>query len=491
MGEGINKELRGSNRLVNVCLTVECSIIAIAYFVEYLKHARTLGYAAVTALFCAAIIVPGWVIYNKKPDSGFIKHILGIGFPLFYIFVLFTTENTLTFTYAIPILVIASAYADSKYSLKESIGFSICNVGQVIYFFKKGIYNSENTAMVEIHIIIVLIIAVYSYFSVRRVELNNAEREGRISDEMNRTKELLDRIVSISRETNTSIEEVCNDISDLGLSIKSTSEAMEQVETGTSNTTEAVETQMNNTENISEKIQSVSSNYKVIVKNISDTLETIKEGKITISELASKSTETLTRGTEVTNKLSNLDTIMANMNSAVDIIAEITSQTSLLSLNASIEAARAGEAGRGFAVVATEISKMANDTQDAATKIQGMVNDVSAAIADVVDVTSEMINQITAQAETTEETVNNFEKIESNTDAIKACASEMSAAVDSLDDANKEIVDTIATISAISEEVAVNARDTLESCEGNIKTVDRIIVEMDKINELAASLIEE
>ncbi|MDF2802312.1 MAG: methyl-accepting chemotaxis sensory transducer [Anaerocolumna sp.] len=58
----------------------------------------------------------------------------------------------------------------------------------------------------------------------------------------------------------------------------------------------------------------------------------------------------------------------------VGIIDEISSQTDLLSLNASIEAARAGDHGRGFAVVAGEISKLAKDCAKAAKNTENLIN---------------------------------------------------------------------------------------------------------------------
>lgn len=75
-----------------------------------------------------------------------------------------------------------------------------------------------------------------------------------------------------------------------------------------------------------------------------------------------------------------------------EIILKISSQISLLALNASIEAARAGEAGRGFAVVAKEIDNLADSSKDTVSKIKTVTDRILVAVENLVATSKEMLN---------------------------------------------------------------------------------------------------
>ncbi len=129
---------------------------------------------------------------------------------------------------------------------------------------------------------------------------------------------------------------------------------------------------------VDEKIQagtrqsgSLNEKFALMKENINSALETnnrrIEENKVSIKD-AILDLESLMRIDEMASQ-----------------ILDITSQTNLLSLNASIEAARAGEAGKGFAVVASEIGNLASSSSATAAEIQNICNETKVSISKIKD----------------------------------------------------------------------------------------------------------
>ena len=239
-------------------------------------------------------------------------------------------------------------------------------------------------------------------------------------------------------------------------------------------------------ENTRKRFTEVAVAVEEIGNSMTLTLKALAEGKQDIEHLASEVEASVDNGTEVTEKLENLNQYMDEMNSIVELIGGITNQTSLLALNASIEAARAGEAGRGFSVVATEISGMATRTKEATVHITELISNVSNAIMEVVGVVSNMINGINEEKTGASNAEESFESIEDNTWAIQKNADTLSRSISELQNANKEIIDSIQTISAISQQVSAHAGETMQAEEENLNVMQDVSAIMQKLATLAA-----
>lgn len=128
------------------------------------------------------------------------------------------------------------------------------------------------------------------------------------------------------------------------------------------------------------------------------------------------------------------------INELTGTIMEISSQTSLLALNASIEAARAGEAGRGFAVVATEIGGLADQTSKAIKDISTIVEAVNAAVSNMAD----CLEETTAFLE--DAVLTEYKEFEQVSEQYQADADTYKVSMDSVRDAMAGLANSIEAI---------------------------------------------
>jgi len=83
----------------------------------------------------------------------------------------------------------------------------------------------------------------------------------------------------------------------------------------------------------------------------------------------------------IAEKLSAIQERADDITTVITTITKVADQTNLLSLNAAIEAEKAGEYGRGFAVVAREIRRLADQTAVATLAIERIIHEMRAAVS--------------------------------------------------------------------------------------------------------------
>lgn len=215
-------------------------------------------------------------------------------------------------------------------------------------------------------------------------------------------------------------------------------------------------------------------------QNVSESMTLVLTSSHTASDIIAQLIEQVNE----TNKA------IASINEAVELISDITSQTNLLSLNASIEAARAGQAGRGFAVVASEIKQLADQSSQGAASIKNIADNILEKSNRSVILTGRM-KELAEQEQT------DIGNAKESFDILNRIIEENAAIAQTVMDKTKnlealklDIINSVSELSAISEENAASNEEVTARVTEIAESVNRISEDTQTVRKVSSDMKE-
>lgn len=247
---------------------------------------------------------------------------------------------------------------------------------------------------------------------------------------------------------------------------------------------------------------------KEMVQNGVDQIRRVSDASVMMTRISNATNGSVTAGA---GKVQSMNGQMKELNQKMDAIAEaitllndenkeivrilttldeITSQTNLLSLNASIEAARAGEQGRGFAVVALEIRNLSENSSKFTERIHTILDGIQERTRQVMEEINTGQKFVSECSKEMENVDISFQMISDNTGQVLIRSQEIEDKAKNLENL---LGQTLADVNRISDNVAVTSSamgDISDSITKLHENVDVVVSGYNDINDITASLVD-
>jgi methyl-accepting chemotaxis protein len=214
-------------------------------------------------------------------------------------------------------------------------------------------------------------------------------------------------------------------------------------------------------------VTELSSSIQQVAENAAAATRTAKQSGAAVSDAIARLSQIRRTVEEAAQGIRQLGESGKRIGNIVEVIRQISEQTTMLALNAAIEAAHAGEHGRGFAVVADEVSSLAKRTGQSARDIEDL-------IATISDQTSEAVRSM--QTGTRE--------VEEGTKLVEATLADLKTLVSVIDDTASAVQEQ----AIASDEIARNMDAVQRIAEHVVGSSENAVNEGEKLQSLAEEL---
>lgn len=286
---------------------------------------------------------------------------------------------------------------------------------------------------------------------------NSSDTMSANSYELNDTSS---QTLAANNEISKAVEDVAEGSTGMAASISKINENLEEM----SNETKDINESVNEIRNQTTAVQDSSKIMNDKIKSMQDSSHKMDEGISAISK-----------------RIETVNTTVDKVSNIVSVIEEISSETNLLSLNASIEAARAGDAGKGFAVVAQEIRVLSDNTNTELENIKQIISSLVEECRYCVQASGTIVEDNAKQKEEIKAVLDEFGSLDEQIQKTAEKADEIEELVTAMIELNDDITKSSNSLTDVS---AANAAAT-EEMNANIEELNAM---MHGVSEMAGHM---
>ena len=295
---------------------------------------------------------------------------------------------------------------------------------------------------------------------------NSSDTMSSNSYELNDTSS---QTLAANNEISKAVEDVAEGSTGMAASISKINENLLEM----SNETKDINASVDEIKNQTVAVQDSSKIMNDKIKSMQDSSHKMDEGISAISK-----------------RIETVNTTVDKVSNIVSVIEEISSETNLLSLNASIEAARAGDAGKGFAVVAQEIRVLSDNTNTELENIKQIISSLVEECRYCVQASGTIVEDNAKQKEEIKAVLDEFgsldeqiQKTAEKADEIEELVTAMIELNDDITKSSNSLTDVSAANAAATEEMNANIEELNAMMHGVSEMVGHMNDESDGLKE--------
>lgn len=412
-----------------------------------------------------------YVVYFIKKDGNLFRFVSIIGYAAIYGIALINAKSDTVFTMAFPIMVMYVLYFDTLFMGIISGVLLVLNIVSVVMAavsgsMPSGIDFALSSALLQAATIGVTGSALTWITHLEKVM--KGEQMNEVKSEKEKSEQILSDVLALGNTVKENTNKADALMEELNDATTTALETLKAVADSNNDNAKNIESQTVMTSNIQEMIITADSNASRMERIAGDSLNMVSEERKLVEKLDDKASNISAMNEQVMNTINEFVKNAIEVRGITDKINGISSQTNLLSLNASIESARAGEAGRGFAVVADEIRNLADETKTLTAEINGIVETLENNASGTKETVSKVVESIEDEKVLIDDSMDTYVKMEDMFKQLYESVTDTQKQLKQIVDSNNAIVDSINQLSAASEEVAASMDMAVELSNNNM-----------------------